>query len=169
MEAPRRKHSRSRQDPIKRDEEGIFVDISLGSILPFVRASLKGRSNSPFEGFVEALWSEMEKDGIPGIHRKNPNQGYSGSVYNFVSGDKLSRAATEAFFYLLHNGFIAPELSTFPSPSFSRYCLTERGVSWAESVGPLPEDVNGYMKLLRRLVPNLNEVIDQYHCCPVKD
>ena len=144
-------------------ESRVPSDISLASILPFVRASLKGRSNFTFEGFVEGLWSEMEKVGMPGIVRRNSPQGNTGSAYALVSGDSLSRAATEAFYYLLHNGFFAPEPSGFPSlPSPIRCYLTPRGLSWVEAVGPLPEDVDGYMRVLCGLVPNLNAVIEQY-------
>jgi hypothetical protein len=142
----------------------VTSDTSLASILPFVRASLKGRSNLSFENFVEGLWVELEKVGTRGIAKKNPLQGYDGSAYNFNSADeRLRQVATEAFYYLLHGGFIAPQLSNFPSHAhINRYFLTPRGFSWVESIEPLPEDVDGYMKVLRGLVPGLNDVIDQY-------
>jgi hypothetical protein len=76
---------------------------------------------------------------------------------------RLRQVATEAFYYLFHGGFIAPELSNFPSHvHINRYFLTPRGLTWVESVEPLPEDVAGYMQVLCRLVPRLDPVIDQY-------
>lgn len=139
------------------------ADICLGSILPFVRSSLKGRGDFSFEAFVEGLWGELEKAGVPGIVKKNQLQGYNGLSYNFDSNGRLCKVATEAFYYLFHGGFIAPQLSNFPSHAhISRYVLTSKGLSWAQGVEPLPEDASGYMQLLRRLVPNLDTVIDQY-------
>jgi hypothetical protein len=139
-------------------------EISLSSILPFVRTSLKGRGNFTFENFVEGLWGELEKVGTPGIVRTGPLQGYTGSVYNFNSADvRLRQAAVEAFYYLFHSGFVAPDLSNFPSHApINRYFLTVRGQSWVASLEPLPEDVAGYMKVLWTLVPKLNDVIEQY-------
>ena len=101
---------------------------------------------------------------MPGIAKKNPLQGYTGYSYNFNEGNpRLREVATEAFYYLFHSGFIAPQLSNFPSLAhISRYYITPRGLSWVNSVEPLPEDVDGYMRVLRGLVPNLNNVIDQY-------
>jgi hypothetical protein len=62
-------------------------DTSLASILKFVRASLKGRGNFGFDSFVDGLWRELEKVGMPGVIRTSPLQGYTGSVYNFNSAD----------------------------------------------------------------------------------
>jgi hypothetical protein len=140
------------------------ADFSLASILPFARASLKGRSNFSFENFIEGLWVELEKVGMPGIKRKNPLQGYGGSAYDLNAADgQLRQTATEAFYYLLHNGFIAPDLTNFPSHAhINQFFLTPRGKAWSESLEPLPEDADGYMKVLLGLIPNLNDVIDQY-------
>jgi hypothetical protein len=139
-------------------------DICLSSILPFVRTSLKGRGNFSFENFVEGLWGELEKVGTPGIAKTSPLQGYTGSSYNFNSADgRLQQVATEAFYYLFHGGFIVPQLSNFPSHAhINRYALTPKGLSWTNGVEPLPEDVDGYMGLLHRLIPKLDSVIDQY-------
>ena len=73
---------------------------SLGSILPLVRKSLKGRSSFSFEDFVEGLWREFEKVGTPGVTKKNPPQGYTGSAYDLNAGAYLNRPVTEAFYYL---------------------------------------------------------------------
>jgi len=48
----------------------------------------------------------------------------------------------------------------FPNPG--RFYLTARGIAWAASTEAMPEDFNGYMQLLRKLVPNLDPVIEQY-------
>ena len=88
------------------------ADISLASILPFVRASLKGRSNFSFEEFVEGLWHEQEKVGMPGIVKRNSLQGYRGSVYDLNAGDdRLRQTAVEAFYYLFHSGFTSLQFS----------------------------------------------------------
>lgn len=47
-------------------------------------------------------------------------------------------------------------------PSEVTYQLTPRGLAWAADVEPLPEDIDGYMEILRRLVPGLDSVIEQY-------
>jgi hypothetical protein len=75
----------------------------------------------------------------------------------------LNRPVIEAFYYLFHNGFIAPHLSNFPSHAhINRYFLTSRGEQWVEDAEPLPEDVEGYIKMLYSLAPNLDTVITQY-------
>jgi hypothetical protein len=139
------------------------LEPSLGSILPLVRQSLKGRSNFSFENFVEALWQEFEKIGTPGVVRKNQLQGYTGSNYDLNAAAYLNRPVTEAFYYLFHNGFIAPQLSNFPNDShINRYFLTPQGERWVDGAGPLPEDVEGYIKLVHELAPNIDPVIAQY-------
>jgi hypothetical protein len=136
---------------------------SLGDILPLVRQSLKGRSNFSFENFVEGLWQEFEKVGTPGVVKKNPLQGYSSSNYDLNAAPYLNRPVTEAFYYLFHSGFIAPQLSNFPNHAHvNLYFVTSRGEKWVEGAELLPEDVEGYMKLLRQLAPTIDSVILQY-------
>jgi len=139
------------------------TQLSLGDILPLARHSLKGRSDFSFENFVEGLWQEFEKVGTPGVVKKNPLQGYSGTNYDLNAGAYLNRPVTEAFYYLFNNGFIAPQLSNFPShANVNRYFLTPRGEQWVEGAEPLPEDVDGYVRLLCQLAPNIDPVILQY-------
>jgi hypothetical protein len=72
--------------------------------------------------------------------------------------------ATEAFFYLFHNGYTTPGPSDnfLNHPNFSRYYVTKRGWEWFNGAEPFPEEADGYMKFLRKRVPSLDSVIEQY-------
>jgi hypothetical protein len=138
---------------------------SLSTILPFVRQSLRGRGNFSYDHFVWGLWTELERAGTPGVVRTPPERNFSGQVYDYEHAPyELRRVTTEAFYYLFHSGFTMPEPpGNLPGhPSEFTYHLTPRGLAWAASLEPLPEDVEGYMAVLRRLVPSLDSVIDQY-------
>jgi hypothetical protein len=54
----------------------------------------------------------------------------------------------EALAYLEHNRFVLrpPPTSVASLLSHSQITITQRGQDWANSVEPLPEDYNGYMK-----------------------
>jgi hypothetical protein len=139
---------------------------TLSSILPSVRQSLREVSNFPYDNFVVTVWTELEKIGAPGITKIPPERSYTLQKYDYSHAPYELRLATgEAFHYLLRNGFSIPEppqdLPANPHHQV-RYVLTQRGIAWAASIDPLPEDVRGYMNLLHKLVPNLDTVIDQY-------
>jgi hypothetical protein len=140
-------------------------DYSLSWILPFVRESLRGRSNFSFENYIDGLWRVFETVGVLGIEKNSPLAGYSGTTYNFSQApNQLRVSAAEALFYLIHSGFIIPGVPT-TAPGFPKvgtFYVTSRGLDWASGIQPLPEDFNGYMKLLRELVPKLDSVIEQY-------
>ncbi len=138
---------------------------SLSWVLPFVRQSLRGRGNFPYDNFVWGLWAQFEKAGVPGIVRVPPERNFSGQLYDYAQAPhELRRVTTEAFYYLFHQGFTMPEPpGNLPGhPSQVTYHLTPSGLAWAADVEPLPEDADGYMGVLRRLVPSLDPVIEQY-------
>jgi hypothetical protein len=148
-------------------------DYSLSWILPFVRESLRGRSDFNFDSYTDALGAVLERIGVRGIEKNSSLAGHGGTTYNWSQAPPpLPSAATEAFFYLIHNGFVIPGAPTrapgFPkvgtagSAGGDAFYITPRGLHWASSIQPLPEDFNGYMKLLRELVPKLDSVIEQY-------
>jgi hypothetical protein len=141
-------------------------DYSLSWILPFVRQSLRGVSNFTYDNFVAVVWAELERISIPGIARTPLERSYTNQKYDYSKAPYQLRAATyEAFHYLYQNGLVTPEppqdLQGNPYHQV-RYMLTQRGVTWAASVDPPPEDVDGYMRSLHSLVPNLDSVIEQY-------
>jgi hypothetical protein len=142
------------------------TDYTLSWILPFVRDALKEASNFTFDEFADAVWRILDNAGNTGVHQYSPNQmGLSGNIYNFEqSPHELRVAFTEALYYLISSGFIMPGVHTHVRgfPQQGRFYRTDRGAAWAAGGEPLPEDVDGYMKLLRRLVPKLDRVIEQY-------
>lgn len=139
---------------------------TLSWVLPFVRQSLRGRSNFSYADFVWGLWPELEKAGVPGIVKTRPERVHTLQPYEYSEAPYQLRVATaEAFYYLLHNGFtiLEPPQDLPANPHHQiRYMLTQRGIAWAANVEPLPEDVDGYMQVLHKLVPNLDSVIEQY-------
>jgi hypothetical protein len=143
----------------------IAPDYSLSWILPFVRQSLLGRSNFSYENFVWGLFQELEKAKVVGVVKTPIDRAHTGQPYLYSDAPWPLRIATaEAFQYLLNNGFIIPQPPHGAPIHLDHvdYMLTGRGANWAQNTDPLPEDTDGYMKLLRKLVPSLDSVIEQY-------
>jgi hypothetical protein len=142
------------------------TDYTISWILPFVRESLREHSEFTFDNYIDRLWQVLEKASVPGIVRHQAVRvPYTGTTYDSSQASyQLRYVATEAFFYLIHNGLVMPGPSTNTPgfPQAGRFYLTSRGTAWAANTEPPPEDFNGYMKLLRNLVPNLDAVIVQY-------
>jgi hypothetical protein len=140
-------------------------DYTLPWILPFVRESLRGQRDFTFDKFVDGLWPVLKIANVPGIVEvPSTRQGLEGRSYYFEQcSQKLSDVTTEAFFHLLHTGLIIPAPPTrHVSRGAGVHTLTERGLQWSSGVEPLPEDYDGYLKLLRALVPNLDSTTEQY-------
>lgn len=143
-------------------------DYSLPWIIPFVRKVIKTPSNFNYEAFMSQLWMQMEP-AVPEIKRYDQlQQQQLRRIFDYANPRELPSVANEAFFFLIRNGYIVPEVDrnmTFPMhpPRGDRYDVTPRGKQWAEGTyDPLPEDSAGYMKLLRQNVPTLDPVVEEY-------
>jgi hypothetical protein len=137
---------------------------TLSWVLPYVRESLRGRSNFNFENYVDGLLSVLERAGVAAIEKRSPVAGRS-TVYDLSAAPyDLLFAATEAFNFLIRNGFVIPcapvRIQGFPNAA--PFYTTPSGQLWAEGVEPTPEESGDYIKLLRRLVPALDPIIEQY-------
>src|SRR5256885_12147940 len=128
-------------------------EYSLSWIMPYVREALRQRGEFTFDGFVDGLWRVLESAGVPGIVRQPPERGYTGTTYDFAqASNQLRFVATEAFHYLIYNGFAHPGAPTHISGfrDQGRFYMTPRGTAWATTIEPIPEDFNGYMKEIGR-------------------
>jgi len=137
-------------------------DYSLASMLPFARAAIRNTSNFEIRGFADLLFGELEKAQVPGVVRKQ----FGPTRFDFTEmncSPQLRDGTVEVFFHLVHRGFILPEPQGFPvSFNYARYWRTPRGTAWSQGIDPLPEDIDGYMWHLSKLVPTLDSVIHQY-------
>jgi len=135
----------------------------LAWILPYVRESLRNRGNFSFDGFADGVFAVLEKVGVgQGIEKRPPHAGYTGYAYNFEAvHPDIRLAVTEAFYYLEQNRFILrPPPTNAPAfVSVGQFQITKRGQEWANSVEPVPEDYNGYMK---QFGPTSDAVVRQY-------
>ena len=143
-------------------------DYSVSWILPYVRKVIKLSGNLNYETFMSNLWLQMEP-AVPEIKRYDQlQQQQLRRVFDYSNPRELPSVANEAFFFLVRNGYIVPEVDrsmTFPMhpPRGDRHEVTPRGKQWAEGTDdPLPEDSAGYMKLLRQNVPTLDPVVEEY-------
>jgi hypothetical protein len=142
----------------------IMPEYSLSWILPYARAALAVSSDFNFVVFVDSMWNEMAKAGVP-VQKTNavvplPGQNFE---YNNEHPD-LKRSAVEAWCYMQRRGFIVPRSTNFPSMALDHinFERTPRGYKWSRDVEPLPDDLTGYMNATRKLVPTLDAVIEQY-------
>jgi hypothetical protein len=121
----------------------------LSWILPYVRESLRGRGNLSFDSYMEGLWDVLHRAGTKGVEKRGAHQGYTGTSFNFdAASSDLKLTAIEAFAYLEHNRFVLrpPPTNVASLLSHNQITIPQRGQDWANSVEPLPEDYNGYMK-----------------------
>jgi hypothetical protein len=135
----------------------------LSWILPYVRESLRGRGNFGFEAFVDGVFAVLDRIGVgEGIQKRSPLQGYTGYNYDFDKAHPdIKMAVTEAFYYLEQNRFILrpPPTNATAFLPHGQFHITKRGQDWANTVEPLPEDYNGYM---RQFDANTDDVVRQY-------
>jgi hypothetical protein len=148
---------------------------SPASLLPFVRQSLSGiaaHTKIDFGNFVNRLWTDLGRAGVPGVHGKPPARGYDLAAYDFDKSPHEMRYATiEAFNYLRSAGYIMeiPE-GSIPGMFFNMntpyritgFYVTERGATWASGAEPVPEDSQVYMDHLLKRVPKLDPVMKEY-------
>lgn len=139
-------------------------DYSLAALLPFARSAIRPMGNFEIRNFVDALFTELEKAGVPGVVKMNPPSAPHKYNYgNLVCPYDLQRGTAEVFFHLVHRGYILPEVQSFPIDfNYGRHWKTPRGTAWAEGSTPLPEDALGYIRHLLLLAPSLDSVIRQY-------
>lgn len=138
---------------------------TLSWILPFVRQALKGTSNLEYRTFLPAVWSVLERDHVAGVVRNQQHQMIYGVYQYDEAPSDLRNVTAEAFFYLLRNGYIAPQAPdrSLNTPSLqSKYNVTQRGFEWFNGNEPYPEEAEGYMRHLRERVSNLDSIIEQY-------
>jgi hypothetical protein len=126
-----------------------------------VRLALKGMHDISYRRFAEALWGRLEQVGTPGIAATSDN--YDRFHNDGIPLD-LRSLTSEAFFYVFRKGYIMPvppdrQLNT---PGLIDFRATERGLQWFNGVEPFPEESVGYLKVLKELVPGLDDVIEQY-------
>jgi hypothetical protein len=138
-------------------------DYSLGSMLPFARAAIRNASNFEIRQFADLLFGELEKADVSGVKRQQSGGATKFNFSDLTCPSELRSGTIEVFFHLVHRGFILPEAQSFPVAfNDMRYWKTPRGSAWSQGVDPLPEDVDGYMRCLSKLVPTLDPVIAQY-------
>lgn len=108
---------------------------------------------------------ELEKAKEPGVVRTPPERIYTLQVFEYDKAPRpMLEAATDAFVFLLRNGYITDEPPT-DFLNFTRslqYRVTDRGKAWFSETEPLPELVDDYMKLIRERIGDLNPVVEQY-------
>ena len=146
-----------------------MIEYNLAWILPYVRQSIPGLKDIfKFDEFADGVFALLEMQQTPTIG-KQPT--HTGRTYNeAVVHRDIKFAIVEAFYYCEQNRFILRQPpshgSYFNRPSFAvsgdECVITARGREWAAGGEPLPEDYNGYMNGLSKLVPNMDKVITQY-------
>ena len=135
-------------------------------ILPIVRRAVKVRGDFEYATYIQQLWDELHRLQVVGVVKESPDlQQVLRRAYDWnQTPPDLYNAAIEAFFFLGRQGYIIPTSSNdhLHNLQLNRYRVTERGVEWFNGAEPIPEDIAGYMKVLRDLVPQINDVVEQY-------
>jgi hypothetical protein len=150
-------------DPIS---SGFMPDYNLASILPFVRPALRRVNPSfTFTALINATWMELEASHAPvqrlrQFDKNNPNNPEFGHGND---PDDLKQSAIEAWQYLQQRGFAIPIARQFPgSIDDSELNLTNRGREWINGHEPIPELSTEYLATLQKMIPNLDDVIQEY-------
>jgi hypothetical protein len=66
----------------------------------------------------------------------------------------------ECYHHLLTAGYIIPFSENMSA--FSFFVITERGKKWAEGSDPVPEDIEGYQAHIKKEVPSIDPIVEQY-------
>lgn len=133
---------------------------TLGDLLPYVRRALVGVGNLSYGDFAISVLTKLAEAGEVS---EPPDWNYHGLHCTLRrSYPLLDQFMVEAFFFLLHNGYIAPMSDPPNPPSLQRCNITARGQEWIKGQEPMPEDSRGYLVALNGLVPNLDSVVEQY-------
>lgn len=135
-------------------------------VLQLIRASFNEQMGDlSAKVFFQRLWAKLEALNDPGVAKPSPHQYHPGQAYLYDRAPyDLQSVANQGFFRLLNAGYVFPK-PTGDYLNFSRsewYCWTERGVQWIKGAEPLPEEVAGYINFLKKHVPTLDDVIEQY-------
>jgi len=141
-------------------------EYTLAFILPFARLGLRRvRPSFSLTEFANATWTELERSGER-VRRLRPFQENNPDNAEFAFNDDppgLKQSAVEAWLYLQRRGFAIPASRTFPTTLDAfRLEFTKRGREWVESLEPIPELPFEYIASLKRMVPNLHQVIEEY-------
>lgn len=141
-------------------------EYSLSSILPFARAGLRRvRPSFTFTEYVSATWTELKKSGAP-VHRLRAYQENNPDNPEFAHNndpEDLRHSAVEAWLYLQRRGFaITASSRAFPTLNDSQLEITKRGREWIEGREPIPELAVEYLSTLQKMVPHLDQVIQEY-------
>jgi hypothetical protein len=76
--------------------------------------------------------------------------------------DPLAILLTEGYQQLIALGYIVPRPDHPNAPDPNWFAVTDIGRQWASGGDPVPEDQQGFLATLTKLVPNLDPVIRQY-------
>ena len=136
-------------------------------ILRLVRASFSEQQPGDLscKEFFRRLWKKLEDANDPGVIKPSPIEARRGPYLYDQAPYELQAAAQEGFSYLLNARYVYPK-PTGDYTNFARnteyFSWTERGLQWIQGADPIPEDATAYMSFLKKLVPSLDEVVEQY-------
>ena len=138
-------------------------------MLSLVRQSYRdSMGDFGYSVFISRLWQELDKVGVSSLGKLSEQEklNYGGRPYNYAkSSSQLKSAATEAYFRILHSGFVVVQPDDnfgVAPPSGQWFRWTARGQTWIADAQPVPEDPSAYMDYLRTLVGSLDPVVEQY-------
>ncbi len=142
-------------------------DYTLSSLLPFVRAALRRIVKPSFTltALTNATWTELEKTRAS-VRRTRPyaenNPNNPEFAHNTDPVD-LRQSAVEAWLYIQRRGFAIPTSAQFPGAlNESELELTKRGREWVGGQEPIPELPVEYVTALQKMVPSLDDVVQEY-------
>jgi hypothetical protein len=138
---------------------------ALPRILRFVGQALKETDTFDYPVFLQSVWRQLEKANVLEVEIIPSDRIAIGQEFLYQKAPhELFEVTNEALYYLFRNGYIVHETPVgLNHPNLQRYRVTKRGQEWSDHcVEPYPEEADGYMKFLSKLVPNLDPVMKQY-------
>ncbi len=138
--------------------------LNRGIILYFMREALGQFLKKPSDHsdtYSLIMTRTLDRLANAGLIDLSPDTSDQEFRYLHQNNPSLAILLTEGYYQLIALGYIVPQLNA-SGPDPTRFAVTDIGRQWASGGDPVPEDQQGFLAVLLKLVPNLDLVIRQY-------
>ena len=141
-------------------EPGRLPELDAGLVTAFMRQALRALDpNDPNLRMKAVLQRTMEMIQTSGSYTGPP----MGDLGTNPSSHPYWRSLVSTYFKLMGLGYLIPQVNAQSGQVESAFFrFTDRGWAWVNEQRPIPEDPQGYLVALNKLVPEVDRVVHQY-------